>query len=74
MINCSLNECQNNFVSVINCHDDYLFLLDNSNKVIVALIEKNNGNIVRLKFIGSFDLHDNISFTPFGLYLMNNFN
>ena len=71
MINCSLNECQNNFVSVINCHDDYLFLLDNSNKVIVALIEKNNGNIVRLKFIGSFDLHDIISFTPFGLYLYN---
>ena len=69
IINCSMKECKNNFVSVVKCYDDYIFLLDNTNKVIVAKIERDDENIENLNFIGDFDFHDIICFTPFGLYL-----
>ena len=69
MINCTLNECLNNFVSVIKCYDDYLLFLDNTNKIIVSLIGKKYDNIEKLKFIGSIEFNDVICFTPFGLYL-----
>ena len=69
LINCTLNECQDNFVSVIRCHDDYLLFLDNANKIIITLIVRKEDNIEKLKFIGSFKCHDIACFTPFGLYL-----
>ena len=58
LINCTLNECQNNFVSIIKCHNDHLLFLDNTNKIIVVLIEKKDGNIERLKFIQSFEFYN----------------
>ena len=69
LINCTLNECQDNFVSVIRCHDDYLLFLDNANKIIITLRVRKEDNIEKLKFIGSFKCHDIACFTPFGLYL-----
>ena len=71
VVNCSMNECKNNFVSVIKLFGDYIFLLDNTNKVIVSLIIKNDEKIEKLKFIGEFNYHDIICYTPFGLYLAN---
>ena len=71
VVNCSMNECKNNFVSVIKFSEDYIFLLDNTNKVIVSLIIKNDEKIEKLKFIGEFNYHDIICYTPFGLYLAN---
>ena len=67
-----MNECQNDFISVIKCYDDYIFLLDNINKIIIALIEKDETKIKGLKFITSFDFHNIICFIRFGLYLQKN--
>ena len=69
IINCSINECQNNFVSIMKCYDDYMLILDNTNKLIITLIERNEEKIQKLKYIEKFDLNDIICFTPFGLYL-----
>ena len=68
----SLNECQNNFVSIMKCYDDYILILDNTNKVIVSLIESDEEKIEKIKYIGEFDLYDIVCFTPFGLYLQKN--
>ena len=67
--NYTLNECQNNFVSIMKCYDDYILILDNTNKVIVSLIVNDEEKIEKIKYIGEFDLCDIICFTPFGLYL-----
>ena len=69
VINCSLNECKNNFVSAIKYFEDYIFLLDDNNKITVALIVKKEEKIEKLKYIGQFDYHDIICLTPFGFYL-----
>jgi len=74
-----MNECNNNFVSVIGCYDDYIMLLDNSNKVIISKINMIDNEIENLQYIGSFKFiiwiplpgfkfNDIICFTPFGLY------
>ena len=47
-------------------------MLDNINKIIITLIEKEETKIKGLKFIASFDLHKIICFIPFGLYLQKN--
>ena len=66
----TMKECQNNFISILKCYDDYILLLDETNKVIISLIEKKDNNIVKLKYIGEFDFKDIIFFFPFGLHFM----
>ena len=68
LVNCTMNECNNNFVSVISCYDDYIMLLDNSNKVIISKINMIDDEIENLQYIGEFGFNDIICFTPFGLY------
>ena len=65
-----MKECQNNFISILKCYDDYILLLDDTNKVIISLIEKKDNNIVKLTYIGEFDFKDIIFFFPFGLHFM----